>query len=115
MKGNGYVEHSTPFKVFAQAFFKKLAVSKGSALVARRNERNLLNGAFLFAKLFLLRLVCQKKKRHRRRIFFNYGSGRPLGKPQVFFENIVVAPTGACAVFDILFVGTDVLGGPFLE
>ena len=55
-------------KVFAQAFFKKLAVSKGRALVARRNERNSLNGAFLFAKLFLLRLVCQKKKRYRRRI-----------------------------------------------
>ena len=55
-------------KVFAQAFFKKLAVSKGSALVAFRRKRNLLNGAFLFAKLFLLRLVCQKKKRYRRRI-----------------------------------------------
>ena len=54
-------------KVFAQAFFKKLAVSKGRALVARRNERNNL-GAFLFAKLFLLRLLDQKKKRYRRRI-----------------------------------------------
>ena len=25
----------------------------------------------------------------------------------------MVAPTGACAVFDIVFVGTDVLGGPY--
>ena len=33
-------------KVFAQAFFKKLAVSKGRALVARRNERNLSSALF---------------------------------------------------------------------
>jgi hypothetical protein len=64
---------STHFKVFGQAFFKKLAVSKGSALVAFRRKRNLLNGAFLFAKLFLLRLVCQKKKRYRRRMIFKLG------------------------------------------
>ena len=57
------MKRSAVIEVFAQAFFKKLAVSKGRALVARRNERNSLNGAFLFAKLFLLRLVCQKKKR----------------------------------------------------
>ena len=42
-------------KVFAQAFFKKLAVSKGSALVALRRERNLLNGVFfLLSFLFWL-------------------------------------------------------------
>jgi hypothetical protein len=40
-------------KVFAQAFFKKLAVSKGGALVARARAK-FPNGAFLFAKLFLL-------------------------------------------------------------
>ena len=53
-EGKAWVRTLRAFKVFAQAFFKKLAVSKGRALVARRNERNLLNGAFLFAKLFLL-------------------------------------------------------------
>jgi len=42
--------------------FQKLAVSKGGALVARRNARNFLNGAFLFAKLFLLRLLQAKEK-----------------------------------------------------
>ena len=40
MKRNAVIE------VFAQAFFKKLAVSKGRALVARRNERNSPFGVF---------------------------------------------------------------------
>ena len=42
-----------PFKVFGQAFFKKLAVSKGSALVARARAKRFFRD-FLFAKLFLL-------------------------------------------------------------
>ena len=37
-------KNGTTCKVFAQAFFKKLEVSKGSALVARRNERNFTLG-----------------------------------------------------------------------
>ena len=41
----GKCKHHTHFKVFAQAFFKKLAVSKGRALVALRRERN-IHGLF---------------------------------------------------------------------
>ena len=48
-------------KVFAQAFFKKLAVSKGSALVALRRERNLLNGVF-FLQSFFFWPFCVKRK-----------------------------------------------------
>ena len=49
-----------------------------------------VQGDYVFdrASLFLLRLVCQKKKRYRRRLFFNYGSGRPM-----------VAPTGLIVTF----------------
>ena len=45
-----------------------------------------VQGDYVFdrASLFLLRLLCQKKKRYRRRIFFNYGSGRPLVAPTGF-------------------------------
>ena len=42
-------------KVFGFAFFKKRMGSRGAEPPK--------NGAFLFAKLFLLRLLCQKKKR----------------------------------------------------
>ncbi|MBR2346830.1 MAG: hypothetical protein IKA68_04415, partial [Clostridia bacterium] len=48
-------------KVFAQAFFKKLAVSKGRALVALRRERNLLNGVF-FLQSFFFCALCVKRK-----------------------------------------------------
>jgi hypothetical protein len=91
-------------KVFAQAFFKKLAVSKGSALVARRNERNFLNGAFLFAKLFLLRLVCQKKKRYRRRIFLKIRNGTPRTS----------SPTGLVVFLKLLPIGEDIILPPCL-
>jgi hypothetical protein len=55
---------------FWSSFFQKACrapPAKRRSLVA--TSEILLNGAFLFAKLFLLRLVCQKKKRYRRRIF----------------------------------------------
>jgi hypothetical protein len=52
-------------KVFDQPFFKKVVVSKGEALVVPRRERNSFHGVFLFAKLFLLRLFRQKKKRNK--------------------------------------------------
>ncbi|MBQ2385075.1 MAG: hypothetical protein II292_02610, partial [Clostridia bacterium] len=55
-------------KVFAQAFFKKLVASRRRNGGRSSQRAKLLFGAFLFAKLFLLRLVCQKKKRYRRRI-----------------------------------------------
>ena len=45
-EGKSLGETCASCKVFAQAFFKKLAVSKGSALVARRNERNAFFGIF---------------------------------------------------------------------
>jgi hypothetical protein len=48
-------------KVFDQAFFKKLADSKGRALVARRNERNLLYGVSLFLT-FLFAPSASKRK-----------------------------------------------------
>jgi hypothetical protein len=53
-------------KFLLKLFLKSLSRAAGETAVARRNERNFLNGAFLFAKLFLLRFVCQKKKRYRR-------------------------------------------------
>ena len=49
------------FKVFGQAFFKKLAVSKGSALVARRNERNFSSALFFLLSFFFCAL-CVKRK-----------------------------------------------------
>jgi hypothetical protein len=48
-------------KVFAQAFFKKLADSKGRALVARRNERNNSSG-FSFCKAFSFGPFVSKEK-----------------------------------------------------
>ena len=49
-----YTKNFPRVKVFSQVFFKKLA---GFGAEPQKN------GAFLFAKLFLLRLLCQKKKR----------------------------------------------------
>jgi hypothetical protein len=47
-------------KVFAQAFFKKLAVSKGRALVALRRERN--NHGLFFLQSFFFWPFCVKRK-----------------------------------------------------
>jgi hypothetical protein len=57
----GKGKHRTPFKVFGQAFFKKLAVSKGSALVAFRRKRNFLLG-FSFCKAFSFGPFASKEK-----------------------------------------------------
>ena len=35
--------------------------------------------------------------------------GRPPGKPQVFFENIVVAPTGFGGFLNVIPVGEDII------
>ena len=40
--------------------------------------------------------------------------GRPLGKPQVFFENIVVAPTGFGGFLNVIPVGEDIILSPCL-
>jgi hypothetical protein len=60
-EGKAWVETAHSCKVFAQAFFKKLAVSKGGALVARRNERNFSSALFFLLSFFFCAL-CVKRK-----------------------------------------------------
>ena len=52
-----------PVGKFCVAFPKATAHPTRGALVAARTRRNLLIGVFFFAKLFSLRLYCQRKKR----------------------------------------------------
>ena len=52
-----------PVGKFCVAFSKATAHPTRGALVAARTRRNLLIGVFFFAKLFSVRLYCQRKKR----------------------------------------------------
>ena len=85
----GTVPHA---KFLLKLFLKSLSRAAGETAVARRNERNSLKRRFLFAKLFLLALLRQKKKRYGRRFFKKKGRrGR--------------RPLPVCAIFVILIVG----------
>ena len=66
-EGKAWVKLVRACKVFAQAFFKKLAVSKGRALVARRNERNSQTALF-FLQSFLFWLEQERAQWAMKRV-----------------------------------------------
>jgi hypothetical protein len=68
MKGKVKTSTAPILKFLLKLFSKSLRFPKAEPWSLVATSEILLNGAFLFAKLFLLRLVCQKKKRYGRRI-----------------------------------------------
>ena len=72
-----------PVESFASLFSKATADPTRGALVAARTRRNLLIGVFFFAKLFSLRLYCQRKKRvsDLKRLWVERGTPHLCGSP----------------------------------
>ena len=70
-------------KFFRRFFQKATAHPTRGALVAARTRRNLLIGVFFFAKLFSLRLYCQRKKRvsNLKRLCVERGTPHLCGSP----------------------------------
>ena len=71
MKGRVRISTAPALKFLLKLFSKSLSRAADETAVALRRERNPLKRDFLFAKLFLLALLRQKKKRYRLRYCYN--------------------------------------------